>query len=327
MIDLSTWPALVLTAGLATRLRPLSDVRAKAALPVAGEPIISRILRWLRDAGVRRVVLNLHHRPETITRIVGDGADWNLAVRYSWEVPVLGSAGGPRRALPLLDAERFLIVNGDTLTDCDLRAVAERHVDTGALATIALVQKAVDRYALVDEAGIVQGFADEKAAGLKPRATGSGRRHVARTFRSADLPWHFIGVQAVEARAFAGVPENQPFETVKQLYPALIAQQSGSIRAFQSAAEFLDVGTIADYFDTVDVVAAREGRSVDRGSNTAVDPRAVVEHSILWDRVRVEPGAQLIDCVVADDVVVPAGARYARCAIVADPGGLIVSPF
>jgi mannose-1-phosphate guanylyltransferase len=309
MIDLSPWPALVLAAGLATRLRPLSDVRAKAALPVAGDPIISRILRWLRDAGVRRVVINLHHRPDTVTRIVGDGAEWDLAVRYSWEVPVLGSAGGPRRALPLLEAERFLIVNGDTLTDCDLGAVAEQHVQTGALATIALVQKAVDRYAIVDEAGIVHGFADEKAA------------------TTPNLPWHFIGVQAVEARAFAGVPDDQPFETVKQLYPTLIAQQPGSIRAFQSGAEFLDVGTIADYFDTVDVVAQREGRALDRGTDITIAADAVVQHSILWDRVRVESGAELIDCVVADDVVVPAGARYARCAIVADPGGLIVSPF
>src|SRR5918996_4358488 len=133
MIDLSPWPALVLTAGLATRLRPLSDVRAKAALPVGGEAIVSRILRWLRDAGVRRVVLNLHHRPETLTRIVGDGLDWDLQVRYSWENPLLGSAGGPKRALPLLDAERFLIVNGDTITDCDLRAIADRHVHTGAM--------------------------------------------------------------------------------------------------------------------------------------------------------------------------------------------------
>jgi len=306
MIDLSTWPALVLAAGLATRLRPLSDVRAKAALPVAGEPIISRILRWLRDAGVRRVVLNLHHRPETITRIVGDGADWKLAVRYSWEVPVLGSAGGPRRALPLLEAERFLIVNGDTLTDCDLRAVAEQHVETGALVTIALVQKAVDRYALVDADGIVRGFAEKK---------------------TADLPWHFIGVQAVDARAFASVPDDQPFETVKQLYPALIAQQLGSVRAFRSRAEFLDVGTVADYFETVDVVAQREGRALDRGSNITIAADAVVQHSILWDRVRVEPGAELIDCVIADDVVIPAGARYARCAIVNHPGGLIVSPF
>ena len=59
--ELAGWPALVLTAGLATRLRPLSDIRAKAALPVAGQPLIGRILRWLHDSGVREVVLNLHH--------------------------------------------------------------------------------------------------------------------------------------------------------------------------------------------------------------------------------------------------------------------------
>src|SRR5687768_3786650 len=132
MNDLSAWPALVLTAGIATRLRPVSTVRAKAGMPVAGKPLIGRILEWLAAAGVRRVVLNLHHRPETITRTVGDGGEWGVEVRYSWEAQVLGSAGGPRRALSLIDAERFLIVNGDTLTDCDLRAVVQRHLDTHA---------------------------------------------------------------------------------------------------------------------------------------------------------------------------------------------------
>jgi NDP-sugar pyrophosphorylase family protein len=91
-------PALVLTAGLATRLRPLSLVRAKAALPVAGEPLACRILRSLGAAGVTDAVLNLHHLPHTLTSLVGDGTGTGLRVRYSWEVPVLGSAGG--RSLP-----------------------------------------------------------------------------------------------------------------------------------------------------------------------------------------------------------------------------------
>ena len=67
-------PALVLTAGLATRLRPLSFVRAKAALPVAGTPLIHRILRSLSSAGVQDVVLNLHHLPHTLTSLLGDGS-------------------------------------------------------------------------------------------------------------------------------------------------------------------------------------------------------------------------------------------------------------
>ena len=93
-------PALVLTAGLATRLRPLSLVRAKAAVPVAGTPLVLRILRQLAAAGITDAVLNLHHLPHTLAAVVGDGSDVGVRVRYSWEMPVLGSAGGPRHALP-----------------------------------------------------------------------------------------------------------------------------------------------------------------------------------------------------------------------------------
>ena len=113
--------ALVLTAGLGTRLRPLTDVRAKPAMPVAGEPMIRRIISWLVSQGADDLVLNLHHRPETITAVVGDGRDLGARVRYSWEYPrILGSAGGPRLARPIIGdngAGTFLIINGDTLTD------------------------------------------------------------------------------------------------------------------------------------------------------------------------------------------------------------------
>jgi mannose-1-phosphate guanylyltransferase len=301
MIDLSAWPALVLTAGLATRLRPISLLRAKAALPVAGTPIISRILRRLREAGVRRVVLNLHHHPESVTRIVGDGADWDLEVRYSWEERVLGSAGGPKRALPLVDADRFLIVNGDTLTDCDLQHLAQQHEDSGALVTMAVVPRTVSRGVLADDAGVVTGF-------------GPGTDH-------------FIGVQAVRASAFASVPDDTPYETANTLYPALIAERPGSVRVSRSHAEFLDVGTPADYLRTVDIMARREGGELDRGRGVVVDPTATVRHSVLWDRVDVREHAHLVDCIVGDAVVVPPGARYERCVIVNGEDGLTVAPF
>src|SRR5712691_11345965 len=120
--------ALLLTAGLGTRLRPLTDVRAKPAIPVAGEPLVRRIIAWLAAHGVTDLVLNLHHLPATISSIVGDGRDLGVRVRYSWEQPrILGSAGGPRLAAPIVGTERFFIVNGDTLTDVDLRALADAH--------------------------------------------------------------------------------------------------------------------------------------------------------------------------------------------------------
>jgi NDP-sugar pyrophosphorylase family protein len=113
--------ALVLTAGTGTRLRPLTLVRAKPAIPVAGEPLVRRIVRRLAASGVTDAVLNLHHLPATLTAVMGEGADLGVRVRYSWEPCLLGSAGGPRKALPLLESDTFLIVNGDTLTESTSR--------------------------------------------------------------------------------------------------------------------------------------------------------------------------------------------------------------
>src|SRR5439155_16440805 len=122
------------------RLQPLTLARAKPAMPVAGEPLVRRIIRWLRSCDVTDLVLNLHYLPDTLTAVVGDGADLGVRVRYSWEQPqVLGSAGGPRQALSILGANTFYLINGDTLTDLDLTAVATAHQQSGARVTLALV--------------------------------------------------------------------------------------------------------------------------------------------------------------------------------------------
>ena len=323
MTDLGDWPALVLTAGLATRLRPLSDVRAKAAIPVAGTPLVVRILQWLHAAGVRRAVLNLHHRPETVTRVVGDGSRWGVEVRYSWEREILGSAGGPRRALPLLDAERFLIVNGDTLTTCDLRALAGEHEASGALVTLALVAGDVARYggAVVEPDGRISGFSRASAPAHRtaPDAPVHRTAPVAPVAPAAPVApvLHFVGVQAVEARAFRDVPDDVASETVRTLYPRLIVERRGSVRAFVSDAEFLDVGTPRDYLETVARVSAREARPFDRGAGSTVAADALVSETILWDRVTVGAGARLHRCIVTDDVTIPGGAHFEDQVIVA----------
>jgi mannose-1-phosphate guanylyltransferase len=279
-------PALVLTAGLATRLRPLSLVRAKAALPVAGEPLARRILRTLRAAGVTDAVLNLHYLPETLTARIGDGSDIGMRVRYSWEVPVLGSAGGPRRALPLL-ASTFLIVNGDTLTDVELGAVVAAHRQHGALVTMAVVPNSEpEKYGgvAVDGDGIVTGFVR----------------------RGSAMPsYHFIGVQVAEAEAFAALPDNVPHESVTALYPALINGRRDAIRAYICAAEFMDIGTPGDYLATSLLLSRRHGTGPTPGRDTRVHPSARIEDSILWDDVEVGEATLLRQCVVTDGVRVP----------------------
>ena len=307
-------PALVLTAGLATRLQPLSSVRAKAALPVGGEALVSRILRWLHSAGVRRVVLNLHHQAASITRIVGDGSTFGLSVRYSWEPEVLGSAGGPARAMPLLASDRFLIVNGDTLTDVDLQALAAQHVDTNALVTMAVVDADPRYNAIVaNEAGIVTGFS-------KREPGTSGTSGTPGTF-------HFIGVQAVNASVFAGVSPDTKSETVHGIYPALVAARTGGIRIFHTTKEFHDIGSPRDYLQTALALARRENKPVDRGRDCVVAADARIADTVLWDRVHVGAGANLSRCVVADDVSVPAGAAYSDSSLVMRGREMIVAPF
>jgi mannose-1-phosphate guanylyltransferase len=296
-------PALVLTAGLATRLRPLSLVRAKAAMPVAGDALVRRILRQLQAAGIRDVVLNLHHLPYTITREVGDGTDLGLQVRYSWEVPVLGSGGGPRQALPLLGEPTFLIVNGDTLTDVDVAPLVDEHRRTGAVVTMAVVPNTQpDKYGsvLVDEDGVVNGFSARGTAVLSAEA------------RSAKAePFHFIGVQVAEGAAFASVAPGQVAESVAQVYPMLIETQPGSVRAYMADATFFDIGRPDDYLQTALRMAARNGGAL-HGARTRIDPTARVEDSVLWDDVVVGAGASLHGCVVADGVRVPERSAWTR---------------
>lgn len=301
--------ALILTAGLGTRLRPLTDARAKPALPVAGEPLIRRIASWLAGHRVTDLVMNLHHAPETITAVVGDGRDLGVRVRYSWEQPhLLGSAGGPRQALAIVDPRdaAFLIVNGDTLTDVDVASLTAAHRADGALVTLALVpNREFQRYGgvVLDDDGRVTGFTRRG-----PDAEGS---------------WHFIGVQAAQTAVFAGLPAGVPLSSIGGVYDDLIRAQPGSIRGFCSDAAFWDVGTPSDYLRTS---TAFSTSGVDAGRGTRVDASATVAESILWDDVEVDAGAEVRRCIVTDGVRVAARASYRDSILIQEDGVLTVRP-
>lgn len=303
-------PALVLTAGLGTRLQPLTLVRAKPALPVAGEPLIRWIIGWLTGQDVTDLVLNLHHLPHTLTAVVGDGSDLGARVRYSWEQPeVLGSAGGPRRALPLMGAEEFFIVNGDTLTDIDLRALASEHAASGALVTLALVpNREPHKYGgvRVDAGGRVTGFV--------PRGAGAGGSH------------HFIGVQVARAEAFAALPDGQPVNSIGGSYSRLIGSKPGSIRGFVCDAPFDDIGTPTDYWTTSFARLGSRSPEQAYGRRVRIAAGARVTRSILWDDVEVGVDAVVDECIVTDGVRIPPGAVHRRSVLRRDDRRLIATP-
>jgi NDP-sugar pyrophosphorylase family protein len=304
--------ALVLTAGLGTRLRPLTDVRAKPAIPVAGTPLIRRIVTWLVSQGVDDLVLNLHHRPASLTARLGDGCDLGARVRYSWELPrILGSAGGPRLARAIVGADPFLIVNGDTLTDLDLSGLTETHTSSGALVTMALVpNREFLRYGgvLLDADGRVTGF-------VRPGPAAQGS-------------YHYIGVQLVAGHVFDAVQPGIAANSIGGIYDEWIAAQPGAVRGVVADAAFHDVGTPGDYWRASRALATIEGTTGSSvGTGTLIDPLAHVRQSVLWDDVHVGADVQLDECIVADGVVVPPGAVYRRTILVhGDDGQPIASP-
>ena len=288
---MSHWPppALVLTAGLGTRLRPLSDYRAKPAMPVSDEALVCRILRHLAASGITDAVLNLHHLPATITREVGDGSQFGLRIRYSWEQPrALGSAGGPRHALPLLDADDLLIINGDTICDLPLRALWDVHAANGALVTLGLMpHPAPGRYGgvVLDDAGRVTGF----------------------TPRTSAVPSvHFPGVQMVRRDVLAPLPDDTVTETVLGVYPSLIAERLGTVCGAVFDVQFDDVGTVDDYRRTCRAYAGdADGNVVDATARVA--PTARLRDTIVWPGAAVPDGCVLTGVVVTGHAPLTAG--------------------
>lgn len=301
--------ALVLSAGLGTRLQPLTFVRAKPAIPVAGEPLIRRILRWLASAGVTNIVINLHHLPHTIATAVGDGSDLGVHARYSWEQPrVLGSAGGPKQAAPIVGTDTFFVVNGDTLAFVDLDQLWSVHRSTNALVTLALTPNVEPmRY------GGVRLDADSRVLGFVRRGPDAKGAH------------HFVGVQVVHAAAFDSAPQGEPANSIGEVYDRMLVDSPGAIRGSVSDTPFVDIGTIADYLAASRTLSNADSGAGSSSPRTRIDPSARVIDSVLWDEVEVAAHAVLDRCIVTDGVRVPPDAEYKQSVLRRDAAGAIIA--
>lgn len=282
-------------------------------MPVGKEALACRILRGLADSGIREAVLNLHHLPHTVTREVGDGSQCGLRVRYSWEQPrVLGSAGGPRHALPLVDGDTVLIVNGDTLCDMPLRELWEAHQASGALVTLGLMpHPEPGRYGgVVIDAQVLDRDQPRRTAAsdVGPRllASGAVTGFVPRTSQVPSV--HYPGIQLVRRDVLEPLADDTPSESVLEVYPRLLATNPGAIRGVVFDARFDDVGTVDDYRRTCTSLAGDEdGNVISPGALVA--PSATLRRCIVWPGAIVPANCQLQDVVVTGHTPLASGTR------------------
>ncbi len=317
--------AMVLAAGLGTRLRPATNVVPKPLFPVLGVPAIEWALRGLRQAGVTEAVVNLHHLPGAIVRRLGDGRGIGVRIEYREEPEILGTGGGMSavRAFFAGDAP-FFLHNGDVFTDWDLRAIRDRHAAAGADATMALADPPD-----MPQARLVEVGPDGDVVGVRGRpAAGDGPRYV------------FSGVSVLTASLLRQLPLEGPSCLVEQgLIPLMAAGRR--VAAALPGGRFCDIGTAERFLALQwEVFPRAEALFVARGMEPprVIAPGVCVAGSpviaagvrlegpvLLCDGARVEAGASVGPRVVLGAGAVARGDADLRDAVVFD-GATVSGP-
>ena len=291
---------MILAAGFGERLWPLTADRTKPALPVLGKPLVGYVAEYLAAFGIRDVVVNLHHEPDSVRSALGDGSKFGVHLQYVHEPVILGTSGALDNARELLEAETFVVVNGKIITNIDLAAALRQHRAENALATLVLKPNvARERFSMVETSdGLISRF-----AGM-PAKTGEG-----------DPPLMFTGIQILEPRIFDYIPRGVFSDTVINVYPQAIAKGERVI-AHVTDGMWYELSTLQRYLDISLALLHDARRHYFAGADPQVGPNARVRDSVLWDEVTIGPGATVNRAVLGDRVCIAAGETVADAVVV-----------
>ena len=295
--------AIILSAGYGTRLWPLTEDRTKPAIPILGQPLVGYVAEYIARYDCDEVVVNLHHRPDSVRRALGDGSQFGVKIHYVEEPEILGTSGALDNARALLDGDTFIVINGKIITDINLTAAVETHRRNGALATLVLLPNhACERFSVVEaEDGVLRGF------GGMPKKE---------NFSDESPPLMFTGIHVLEPRIFDYIPHGVFSDFVVDVYKKAMANGE-RIGVHVANENWYELSTIHRYLDISLLLMAQKGMgTVVTGNGCKVSSAAEVTESILWDKVTVEEGAVVRHAVLADNVVIASGETVENAAVV-----------
>lgn len=304
----------ILAAGFGTRLWPLTEDRTKAAISFLKRPLITYAVEYLASHGIRDLIINLHHQPESIRQALGDGSALGVNIEYSIEDEILGTSGALDRVRDSLLDDDFVVINGKIVTNIDLREVIAIHRKSNALATLVLKKNiALEHFSIVevDEQSQITrfaGFPDVPKAADASQSSGQNSKTGSET-----APLMFTGIQVLSPRIFKYVPRNCFSHSTIHVYPQAIAAGEKVI-GVTSNADWYEMSTLQRYLEAH--LKLMSGSSVVCGKNCVIDPTATLEQSVLWDNVKIESGARVSHSVLGDGVRIPAGATINRAVVV-----------
>lgn len=343
--------AMVLAAGVGSRLDPLTTVLPKPLVPVANSPVMEHILRLLSVHGCTDIVANLHYLPDEITKHFGNGSRLGVNLTFRYEEELTGDAGGVRACRDFFGKDTFVVMMGDLVTDCDLSRIVQEHKRKKAIATIAVKQvEDVEHFGVVvqNADGFITGFQEKPA------------KHEAKSNCAS------AGIYVLEPKIFDHMPETGVYGFGRQLFPSLV-QKGLPVLGCEIGSYWSDVGTIKQYRETnFDVIRGlikmpipglkemidghvrymEAGSSVNTGSifhgpailganskilsgckldgcivigdNVTVEDGVHLENVVICSGARVARGARLKDTIVGPGYVVSADTTHQEATLIAD---------
>jgi len=316
--------AVILVGGEGTRLRPLTSTVPKPVVPLVDRPFIAYMLEWLRQHGIEDVIMSCGFLASGVRNVLGDGSAFGIRLRFVEEPDPRGTAGALKFAESMLD-ERFLMLNGDVLTDIDLTAQIAQHEATGARATLALVP-VEDPTAY----GLVHLREDRSVVDFVEKPSSD----------QIDTNLISAGAYVLEREVLELVPPDRNVSIEREVWPLLIGN---GLYGYPSESYWMDIGTPARYlqgtFDIIEgnvhtALAERLGKGylaiapdcridgrvippavVQRGVTVAADAHvgslvvlgqgvtvgagSTVERSVVLSGADIGAGCTLRDCIVA----------------------------
>jgi mannose-1-phosphate guanylyltransferase len=305
--------AMVLAAGLGTRLRPLTYEITKPMVPVLDRPVMGHIVDLLDIHGFEEVIANLHYFPESIERYFGG------RLTYRFEPQLLGTAGGVRACADFLGDGAFLVISGDALTDIDLGAFAARHREAGGVATLAVKKVSNTReYGVVlhDREGRITGFQEKPDPDEALSDLGN------------------CGIYMFEPEIFDYFPDSPFVDWAQDVFPALL-EHDVPFHMHEVREYWNDVGSLGELrqgtFDALrgELHLRVEGEEIAPGVTVAGDspvPGSVEAEGPVWigHDVHIGEGARLMGPVVLGDGA-RVGERAQLRASIVFPGTTVAS--
>jgi len=340
--------AIIIAGGFGTRLRPLTYKTPKAMVPVVNVPFVLHQVALLKKYGIKEIILNLHYLSENIKKVFEDEVRHGIKIYYSLEESPLGTAGAVKNAEQFFDSDPMLVINGDILTDMDLKKLLDFHKKKKARATITLTRvEDPTTYGLVltKDDGKIEQFIE------KP----SWERVTTNTINA--------GIYVIDPKVFDDVPSGKGYSFERELFPGLL-EKGELVYSYESPSYWIDIGDPVKYVQAHRAVLGGEvsveipGKEIEErvwvgentnidgsskifgpavigenctigkeskidvfsviGNNVAIDEGSVVSNSIIWDGVSVGKDVSLKNCVIGYGCRIEDGAEVAGGVVLAD---------